>query len=169
MKRDEYTRQLKRLIRKFHPDLCKDEYLEAAYNEITIKLNAALNRTRIKAPEPENDKDQGYECYKSGIKHYKNIHPDRFFRRKSDSTYESISYEEQLKTLNRIYISFNSAEYYFTRVIEEFPNSPWANDAREKITLLGKLHRSYTAINTETHTRIIDNGKFVKEMGLRIL
>jgi len=44
MNREEYIRRLKQLIRKYHPDLCQDEYLEKEYNEITIKLNNKLNQ-----------------------------------------------------------------------------------------------------------------------------
>jgi DnaJ-class molecular chaperone len=43
MNKEEYIRQLKQLIKKYHPDLCKNEYLENIYNEITVKLNNKLN------------------------------------------------------------------------------------------------------------------------------
>jgi len=46
MEKEEYIRKLKRLIKKYHPDLCKDIYLEGMYNEITIKLNQKLNQIR---------------------------------------------------------------------------------------------------------------------------
>lgn len=179
MKKSEYLKQLKQLIKKFHPDLCKDEYLEKIYNEITIKLNARLDQikadnnfsagckdpARHKNPAP----DKSYEYYKLGIKHYRNIHPNQFFRRNADSSYEAKSYEEQLNILNKIYISFGSAEYYFTKVITEFPNSEWANDAKDKIKLLKKLYKSYENLNTEDNKRIIDSGKFIKEMGLKLM
>jgi DnaJ-domain-containing protein 1 len=47
MEKTEYIRQLKRLIKKYHPDLCNDEHLEAMYNEITKKLNDILNKLKI--------------------------------------------------------------------------------------------------------------------------
>jgi hypothetical protein len=47
VKKAEYIRILKRLIKKYHPDLCKDIYLEKIYNEITIRLNNKLNQLKI--------------------------------------------------------------------------------------------------------------------------
>lgn len=187
MKREDYIRQLKQLIKKYHPDLCKDEYLEKTYNEITIILNNKLNQ--IKTGNKNNDivsknyneinlsgnnslmkiKDQGYAYYKLGIKYYKNIHPNQFYKRNEDRTYEPKTYEEQLKILNKIFISFNAAEYYFGKVIMECPNSEWVNDSKEKIKLLKKLYKIYENINVEENIQIIDSNKFVNEMGLKIL
>jgi outer membrane protein assembly factor BamD (BamD/ComL family) len=74
-----------------------------------------------------------------------------------------------LEILNRIYISFNNAEYYFTKVIMEYPKSEWANDAKDKINLLKKLYKSYENIDVEKYKQIIDCNRYVNEMGLRIL
>ena len=169
MKKEEYIRKLKRLIKKYHPDLCKDIYLEETYNEITIKLNKKLNQIRTGNNIKENKNTQSYEYYKLGIKFYKNIHPNQFYKRNVDGTFESKTYEEQLKLLNKIFISFNTAEYYFTKVIMEYQESEWTDDAKEKIKLLKKLYKSYENINIEENNKIIDNNKFVKEMGLKIM
>jgi predicted Zn-dependent protease len=167
MEKEEYIRKLKQLIKKYHPDLCKDLYLEGIYNEITIKLNQKLNQIRTENNIKENT--QSYEYYKLGIKFYKNIHPNKFYKRNVDGTLEPKKYGEQLKLLNKIFISFNTAEYYFTKVITEYPESEWTVDAKEKIKLLKKLYKSYENINIEENNKIIDNNKFIKEMGLKIL
>ena len=133
MKKEEYIRKLKRLIKKYHPDLCKDIYLEETYNEITIKLNKKLNQIRTGNNIKENKNTQSYEYYKLGIKFYKNIHPNQFYKRNVDGTFESKTYEEQLKLLNKIFISFNTAEYYFTKVIMEYQESEWTDDAKRKL------------------------------------
>ena len=73
------------------------------------------------------------------------------------------------KLLNKIFISFNTAEYYFTKVITEYPESEWTDDAKVKIKLLKKLYKSYENINIEENNKIIDNNKFIQEMGLKIL
>ena len=172
MEKDEYIRKLKQLIKKYHPDLCKDVYLEGMYNEITIKLNQKLNQIRTGNNIKENiiyKNTQSYEYYKLGIKFYKNIHPNQFYKRNVDGTFEPKTYKEQLKLLNKIFISFNTAEYYFTKVIMEYPESEWTDDAKEKIKLLKKLYKSYENINIEENNKIIDNNKFIKEMGLKIL
>jgi len=164
MEREEYIRKLKQLIKKYHPDLCNDEKLENMHTEITIKLNEKLNRVRA-----ENNKEQSYEYYKMGIKYYKHIHPNHFYKRNEDGTYEPKSYEDQLYMLNKIFISFKTAEYYFSKVITEYPESEWADDAKEKINLLKKLYKSYENLNVEENNQIIDNNRFVTEMGLKIL
>jgi outer membrane protein assembly factor BamD (BamD/ComL family) len=188
MKREEYIRYLKQLIKKYHPDLCKDEYLEKVYNEITIILNNKLNKIKERNNPNENTvfenydeinlsgnnylikiKNQDYECYKLGIKYYRNIHPNQCYKRNDDKTYEPKIYEEQLKIVNRILLSFNSAEYYFKKVIMEYPKSEWANDSKEKIKLLKKLYKSYENMNVEENNRIIDVNKFVEEVGIRVM
>ena len=172
MKREEYVRKLKRLIKKYHPDLCNDVHLEKMYNEITIQLNDTLNKFRIANNEKDNfsknTEDQSYEYYKLGIKYYRNIHPNQLYKRNADRTYEPKPYGEQLKIVNRIFISFTVAEYYFTKVITEYPESKWIDDAKEKLKLLKKLYKSYENINIEKNNQIIDSNKFVEEMGLKI-
>jgi hypothetical protein len=186
MKKEEYIKQLKRLIKKYHPDLCQDEHLEKMYNDITVKLTNKLEQIRtLNNPKEkiifenycgtnlsENKAlskvdNQDYEYYKLGIKYYKNIHPNKFYKKSISSTFEPKTYEEQLKILNLIFTSFNSAEYFFTRVITEYPKSEWAEDAKEKINLLNKLYKSYANINVEENDQIIDSSKFVNEMGIK--
>ena len=36
MNKVDYIKQLKRLIKKYHPDLCNDSCLESMYSEITL-------------------------------------------------------------------------------------------------------------------------------------
>jgi hypothetical protein len=154
------------------------------YTEITKKLNNVLNRSKtnelnniiknhnnINIAENNNSlinvKDQDYEYYKLGIKYYKNIHPGKFYKRNFDKTYETKNYEEQLKTLNKIFISFDLSEYYFYKVITEYQNSQWKNDAKEKIILLKKLYKSYKNMEIEENDKIIETGRYIKEMGLK--
>ena len=175
MQKKDYIRQLKLLIKKYHPDLCQDEYLEDIYNEITIKLNNLLNGFRENNKINNNIgldnnlKNNSYEYYKLGIKYYKNIHPNQFYKNNKDKTFEPKTYEEQLNILNKIFVSFRSAEYYFSKVIIEYPESEWANDSKEKIILLKKLYKSYENMNIYENNKIIDSNKFVEEMGLKIL
>jgi TolA-binding protein len=188
MTKEEYIKQLKRLIKKYHPDLCQDDYLENKYNEITIKLNNKLNQIKndnntednisLKNNGKINSVDnkslinissQSYVYYKLGIKYYKNIHPNQFYKINTDKTFVPKTYEEQIKILNKIYVSFTSAEYFFTKVITDYPKSEWANDARDKIKLLKKLYKSYENTDVEKYNQIIDGNKYINEMGLKVL
>jgi outer membrane protein assembly factor BamD (BamD/ComL family) len=167
--REEYIKQLKRLIKKYHPDHCKDENLEKMYYDITVSLTNKLSRIRTKKNTSVKIDNQDYNYYKLGIKYYKNIHPDKFYKKIIKNTFETKTYEEQLKILNLIFFSFNSAEYYFTKVVMEYPKSEWADDAKEKINLLNKLFKSYDNIDVEENNQIIDSSKFVNEMGIKIM
>jgi len=177
----EYIKQLKTLIKKYHPDLCNDSYLESMYNEITKKLVNKLNELKTKDNENHKNinneknehgiikiKEQDYVYYKLGIKYYKNIHPNQFYKRNPDTTFETKTYDELLKVLNKIYLSFKLSEYYFNKVINEFSKSLYAEDSKEKIKLLKKLYKSYENIVLEEN-KIVNHGKFIEEMGLKIM
>jgi hypothetical protein len=55
----DYIKQLKQLIKKYHPDLCGDETLKQRYTEITIRLNEKLTRLVHGAPLYEVPKSTG--------------------------------------------------------------------------------------------------------------
>ena len=168
MTKKEYIRQLKKLIKKYHPDLCKDEYLEKEYHEITIKLTGKLDQLHSGSSAVKTE-NQDYEYYRQGIKYYRKIHPDQFLKRKEDNTYVPGTYNQQMEKLNEIFISFNSALYFFGMVLSDYPGSPWADDAKDKLVLLNKLQKIYSSMNIENHNQIIDSNKFVEEMGFKII
>jgi len=183
MDKTDYIKQLKGLIKKYHPDLCNDSYLELMYNEIAKILVNKLNR--LKAKDNENNKniesnngkneygiikikEQDYVYYKLGVKYYKNIHPNYFYKRNSDTTFETKTYDELLSVLNKIYLSFRLSEYYFSKIVSEYPKSIYFDDSKEKIKLLEKLYKSYENIILEEN-KIINNGKFIEKMRLKIM
>ena len=168
MNKTGYIKQLKSLIKKYHPDLCNERHLESKYNEITVKLVNKLNELKVIDKNLTVRNKQDYEFYKTGIKYYKNIHPNYFYRRNQDTTFETKNYDELVSVLNNIYLSFNLSEHYFNLVISEYPQSPYAEDAKEKIKLLNKLHKSYENITLEEN-KIIDNSDFMNEMKLKLM
>ena len=180
MKKTEYIKQLKQLIKKYHPDLCRDSFIETIYNEITKKLVNKLNELKnnedreTKGAKNDNEygltkiKNQDYAYYKLGIKYYRNIHPNQFYKRNFDTTFETKTYEELVLVLNQIYVSFNLSEYFFQKIIDEYPNSPYLEDSKSKLQLLKKLYKSYRSTAFEEN-KVIHNEKFMNEMGLRIL
>ena len=173
MNKNDYIKQLKRLIKKYHPDLHDNSYMESMYSEITKilvnKLNEVkLNKNEINIKKHNKNKEMDYFYYKSGIRFYKNIHPDKFYKRNPDSTYETKTYNDFIKILNGIYLSFNTAQYYFNKVINDCPQSPYYEDSVLKIKLLKKLYKSYENTIFEEN-KVINNEKFISEMGLKIL
>jgi flagellar biosynthesis component FlhA len=84
MEKMEYIKHLKKLIKKYHPDLCDNKNLESMYNEIAKKSNSILNELKTNEfnnliknytnileinDSITNVKDQDYEYYKLGIKY----------------------------------------------------------------------------------------------------
>jgi hypothetical protein len=67
-----------------------------------------------------------------------------------------------------LFRSFNLSEYYFRKVIEEYPQSPWLGDAIDKIRLLKKLYKSYENIVLEEN-KITNYEQYINEMRLRIV
>jgi hypothetical protein len=174
MNKNEYIKQLKSLIKKYHPDLCNNSFLESMYNEITKLLVNKLNEIKADINSDKIDynnnlvRDQDYVFYKLGVKYYRNIHPDKFYKRNNDSTYETKAYDEMVCVLNKIYLSFNLSEFYFNKVISKYPQSPYYEDSKVKIELLKKLYKSYENAALD-EKKIINNEKFINEMGLNIL
>jgi len=113
-------------------------------------------------------KEKDYIYYKLGIKYYKNIHPNYFYKRNPDTTFETKTCEEMVKILNKIYFSFKLSEYFFTKIVNEYSTSMYAEDSKEKIKLLKKLYKSYENILLEEN-KIVNNGKFMEDMGLKLM
>jgi hypothetical protein len=172
---------IKQLIKKYHPDLSKDTDMEIINNEITKKLTNILNDLKIysrnKQEAIKNDpnksengliplENQDYLYYKLGIKYYKNIHPNFIYKRKTDNSFTLKPYNELMPALNNIILSIYLSENYFTKVILEYPNSIWRNDAIAKVKLLLKLTKSYENINPN-EKKVIDSTDFVNTMGIK--
>ena len=170
MNKNEYIKQLKRLIKKYHPDLCNNSYLESMYNEITKILVNKLNELKEKSlinKKPENEiKERDYMFYKLGIKYYKNIHPAKFYKKSRDSTFETKPFDDLKSVLNKIFLSFNLSQFYFRKIIDEYPASSYFEDSKLKIKLLEKLYKSYENIIFEEN-KILNYENFMNEMGLK--
>jgi len=55
MEKVTYIKHIKKLLKTYHPDLCPDENLRNAYNEITVKLNNALGKLENKEKNNEGN------------------------------------------------------------------------------------------------------------------
>jgi len=183
MNSNDIRKQIKQLIKKYHPDLSKDSDTETVNSEITKKLTNILNDLKIYSKnrqiaasdvsiKQENAlvqaDNQDYLYYKLGIKYFKNIHPNFIYKRKADNTFTLKPYKELLPALNNIILSIYLSENYFTKVILEYPDSIWRNDAIAKVKLLLKLTKSYENINPNEQ-KVIDSANFIKQMGIKPL
>jgi hypothetical protein len=181
MTNNDIKKLIKKLIKKYHPDLSKDTNKKIVNNEITKKLTNILNDLKIYAKnkqeavidvsnKTENGlvqlENQDYLYYKLGIKYFKNIHPNFIYKHKTDNTFTLKPYDELLSALNNIILSIYLSENYFTKVILEYPNSIWRNDAIAKVKLLLKLTKSYENINPNEQ-KVIDSTNFINQMGIK--
>ncbi|WP_461255586.1 hypothetical protein [Treponema sp. R80B11-R83G3] len=172
---------IKQLLKKYHPDLSQNTNMETSSNEITKKLTNILNDLKIYARNKQESvidvsnktengivplENQDYLYYKLGIKYFKNIHPNFIYKRKADNTFTLKSYDELMSALNKIILSIYLSENYFTKVILEYPDSIWRNDAIAKIKLLLKLTKSYENINPD-EKKVIDSTDFINQMGIK--
>ena len=180
MEKADYLRQLKLLIKKYHPDRCSDSRLLEEYSEITRKLNAVLERTRRSLPPEEappgdrlrltqGNRKNDYAFYRLGLQFYRQIHPQRLFRRLADGRLKPRTYEEQAGILNQIYISFRISEYWFRRLVGEYPDSEWAADGRDKILFLNKMKERYRRFSLFNSEEVKSHREFMEAHGLRMI
>jgi len=181
MNNTDIKKLIKQLIKKYHPDLSNDKNTETFNIEITKKLTNILNDLKIYAKNKQEAvngvsngsenglvplENQDYLYYKLGIKYFKNIHPNFIYKHKEDNTFTLKPYDELMSALNNIILSIYLSENYFTKVILEYPNSIWRNDAIAKVKLLLKLTKSYENINPN-ETKVIDSTSFINQMGIK--
>ncbi|GBU29360.1 hypothetical protein R84B8_02924 [Treponema sp. R8-4-B8] len=172
---------IKQLLKKYHPDLSQNTGMETGSDDMAKKLTNILNDLKIYARnKQEAGKDisnntenglvqvenQDYLYYKLGIKYFKNIHPNFIYKRKADNTFTLKSFDELMSALNKIILSIYLSENYFTKVILEYPDSIWRNDAIAKVKLLLKLTKSYENINPNEQ-KVIDSTDFINQMGIK--
>ncbi len=173
MKKTERAKLLKNLLKKYHPDTRGEKHQDQIYGEITIQLTSALNKLRTDKTQPvfldgNKNKNSDYNYYRRGIQYYQNIHPSKFYNRNHDGTYQAKPREDLSRAIKDTLISFALAEFYFNKIIEEYPRSPWLEDSKRKIQLLKKLYQRYSNMNSHGGYTI-DSKQFVKQMGLKIL
>jgi hypothetical protein len=94
--------------------------------------------------------DQGYAWYRQGIKYWRRIHPDRFYKKAYISSsigafpeHVDLSSKEKTEVIKDILNSFKWAKYFFTHVLEECADSPWVFDAKRRLRILERLELIY--------------------------
>ena len=95
-------------------------------------------------------KDPAYAFYKTGMKFFMAIHPSKWNDEsqlqvpiKGDTSKEQEELKLRVKGLIKL---FPKAYYYLSVVVHEYPESIWAADAREKMTLIEDRTRMYKKI-----------------------
>ena len=115
MDKPEALRKLRALIKKYHPDGCRDESRRQLYTDISIRLIELLKK--LQRSESRDD----YHYYRAGMQAFRKIHPGALFRRGNRGHSERLSREEQEAAIERIMLSIDESLYYFGTLVRNFP------------------------------------------------
>ena len=96
-------------------------------------------------------KDPGYAYYKQGFNLFSKIHPNSWHTPlKKEKFITTLKREEtndeMIKIVEELLEFLPRSYYYFSRVLEEYPESSWAYDAQEKMIKIEKLTPVYVRI-----------------------
>jgi hypothetical protein len=148
----EIKKAYRKRVKEIHPDLSDEE--NAFRNHLLfIEINKAYQRLALKRPSPikeevtfdkkpsvSNDiavhKDPAYVFYKTAMNYFMQIHPSKWSHiakrntlgRETEEDINNLT--EKVKTLSRL---FPKAYYYFSMVVNEYPNCAWYTDSKEKM------------------------------------
>jgi curved DNA-binding protein CbpA len=107
----------------------------------------------VKQPPATNGialyKDPGYAYYKLGYKIFSKIHPSQWWiasKNQFDVWENKKLKKESLAIAHHMYASLPKAYYYFSVVADEYPESMWARDAREKMHTVERMTPLYAKI-----------------------
>ena len=115
---------------------------------------ARADTTRSAAPGPERSvgflRDPAYVYYKQGFRYY-NLGATELFRKEASRVRRSLMTEGSadayiLRLALRAVHYFERSYRYFLVVVESYPLSPWAADARWKLRRLAKFSSVYQRI-----------------------
>ncbi len=146
-------------VKEFHPDLIANkDKIES--HLLMIRINHAYNNLRnrfqrveynnITQKSAKSDKDFAYEFYKRGIDIYHSIHPSKWHRMRIESFFTKGSEEAENKRnasiIEDLVKLLPDAYYYFSVIMNEFPQSIWAGDSKKKMVEIEKMTVRYTKI-----------------------
>ena len=153
-------------VKEVHPDNSSEE--DRFKNHLLfIQINQAYSRLmgEFKGQNEKNrnvvkptigkaiveHKDPAYVFYRTGMQFFMKIHPSQWSHHKDLFQKSSVAIDEKAQEENRQIVLeliklFPRAYYYFSIVIHEYPNSPWANDALEKMKLIEDRTKKYLKI-----------------------
>jgi len=140
-----------------------------AYKRLISKEKKIRRSTRdyshsTEASELVPHADPAYVFYKAGLGFFMKIHPSQWDFEKSGMLNIKISENDaeqqvMLHKIRDLVKLFPKAYYYLNIVVNEYPESIWARDARDKMTLIEERTRRYQKIMDSFSTWNVDNKK----------
>ncbi len=154
-------------VKETHPDAAKEGdafknhllfiQITKAYERLLRMSKDVSNQTPAKSQPLESKnamvrhKDPAYAHYKAGMGYFMKIHPSQWkqaTQRKlatpiPGDAQDQVRIKEKVKELASL---FPKAYYHFSMVVNEYPYSEWAHDARSKMGLIEERTDRYRKI-----------------------
>jgi hypothetical protein len=162
---NEIKKAYRKRVKEIHPDLSDDENafknhllfieINKAYQRLVLKKPTSTKRevTVNKKPSVSNEitvhKDPAYVFYKTAMNYFMKIHPSQWSKIAEKNAFGLETEEDiqkltdKVRTLSSL---FPKAYYYFSMVVNEYPNCNWFNDSKEKMKLIEERTIMYKKI-----------------------
>jgi len=152
----------KKRAKELHPDTSNDEkrlknhliFIEVnrAYHRL-INRKSNVSNIQISNSRPGSDldlkvhSDPAYVYYKNGMACFQKIHPSSWNDHNSNIiNIDETEIEKTKLKVSEIINLFPKAYHYFSNVVNDYPDSPWAYDAREKMEMIERRTIKYKKI-----------------------
>ena len=154
--------------KELHPDLSTEKdalarhdlFIEIckAYRRLLERAGDAADLVRPAQPRspssgslPKVHGDPAYVFYRQGMRQFMAIHPSKWNLDGLHALDAPIAGHEEEVEKNRLIVKelvrlFPKAYYYFSIVVHEYPDSPWADDSREKMKTIEERIAMYRRI-----------------------
>lgn len=143
---------------------------------VPVKIAGERNISRDMKNEAQNTslvqhKDPAYVLYKKGIEIFSRIHPSQWKTGDKGVIATEIGDDEESQKKSKQVVMdlvrlFPKAYYYFSLVVNDFPDSPWYSDSVEKMNLIEKRMNTYKKI-IESFSSWKEFKKIEKEAGIK--
>ncbi len=148
---EELKRAYRSRCKQIHPDRNGDTLKS---HLAMIRLNRAydslLAEAMVPAPQaPSPPADEAYPLYREGVTLYQAIHPSRWKSVTRRGLFDPSAVETSPETAAILEdLMGNMARAYrcFSRVVREYPRSPWGEDSLRKIREIEKMTLRYERI-----------------------
>ena len=128
-----------------HPDIASDE--SAAHLHM-IEVNQAYNflRSRLGQPDlrprPTKPENSDYALYRKGVSIFEKIHPSEWVRVTRAGLFDPSVLEQKVETsvaFQKATSRIGEAYQIFSELVNEFPDSMWATDSRDRLQMLDRM------------------------------
>lgn len=162
----EVCKAYKRLSQKYKGKISQQQPGDGVKANISVGMKGEAQNTSL-----VQHKDPAYVLYKKGIEIFSRIHPSQWKTGDKGVIATEIGDDEESQKKSKQIVMdlvrfFPKAYYYFSLVVNDFPDSPWYSDSVEKMNLIEKRMNTYKKI-IESFSSWKEFKKIEKEAGVK--